>query len=722
MNNYPYASTLIMSLSGQQGRAYATAASNLLPLFTGHNSYTLQAWVRFGDLTGDQVIVAASGASSTAPLLALQDGCFLGSRSIDATLTSTTRPEQGQWNHIALAYDGESHLLNLYINGFLEAATHDYASADSAAQALLIGGQMNAGAAVPSLNGSVRSVAVWSVYRTQDEIWQDINSPPQPQEGLQAWYGFEQNPVADVSGHACQISITGALSPQVETTCLQALGDGYGDCGPSDNLNFVGQQPFTLEALVNLNQITMQDFISRYHQGVGQYSLGTGSETDHSLGSATTRYFNSYCSNPSVWWIFSTTAPQAQQWYHVATTYDGQTLSLYVDGQLQRSASWGGPNPDPHNNTLIGARFTSDGTPQIQFNGRLAYARMWNVCRTAEEIQESINTNPLNAEGLAANFDFGSMTDAPEPSAQEVPRQDLTYQNAVTLKGNAAITTFIQPITLESAQQVPPTPDTDQFTTYEAPEITPELRANFSKLASSISPKAFGDPLSDANLKAFLDEYNGALPANISAEQRQQMQAAYQQKITDLFEKARQGGLDGIRGDRYVKWVSEGDQQVLRYYEPGASHEVLRVASRDATPQEMWLLEFLATLIIGFLAVLGIYVNGGAIAKLGAFLLKESKVVTRIVAIISTGAAITATSILEVVDYLFVSGYLKKIIMIVAKLSFWTLSAFLLSLAVTIFAPEARVPQMLAAFALLAVHLVVLALEYPTDNKATALN
>ncbi|HYG45771.1 MAG TPA: LamG domain-containing protein, partial [Bordetella sp.] len=479
---------------------------------------------------------------------------------------------------------------------------------------------------------------------------------------------------------------------------------------------------FTLEALVNLNQITMQDFISRYHQGVGQYSLGTGSEADHSLGSATTRYFNSYCSNPSVWWVFSTTAPQAQQWYHVATTYDGQTLSLYVDGQLQRSASWGGPNPDPHNNTLIGARFTSDGTPQIQFNGRLAYARMWNVCRTAEEIQESINTNPLNAEGLAANFDFGSMTDAPEPSAQEVPRQDLTYQNAVTLKGNAAITTFIQPITLESAQQVPPTPDTDQFTTYEAPEITPELRANFSKLASSISPKAFGDPLSDANLKAFLDEYNGALPANISAEQRQQMQAAYQQKITDLFEKARQGGLDGIRGDRYVKWVSEGDQQVLRYYEPGASHEVLRVASRDATPQEMWLLEFLATLIIGFLAVLGIYVNGGAIAKLGAFLLKESKVVTRIVAIISTGAAITATSILEVVDYLFVSGYLKKIIMIVAKLSFWTLSAFLLSLAVTIFAPEARVPQMLAAFALLAVHLVVLALEYPTENKAAALD
>ena len=88
----------------------------------------------------------------------------------------------------------------------------------------------------------------------------------------------------------------------------------------------------------------------------------------------------------------------------------------------------------------------------------------------------------------------------------------------------------------------------------------------------------------------------------------------------------------------------------------------------------------------------------------------------RIVAIFGVGAVITAGTILEVLNYLFVSGFLKKIILIVVKISFWTLLMFLASLAVTMVAPEARVPQMLAAFAVLAVHLIVLAAEYPSSS------
>ncbi len=719
MNEYPYASTLIMCLSGQQGRAFATAEASLLPLFTARNSYTLEAWVRFNDLGSDQIIVAAFGQNSSTPMLALQSGSFVGARSVDATLTSTTQPNQGQWNHVALAYDGQSHMLNFYINGFLEAATQDFESLDSTAQTLLIGGQMNSGTPAASLNGSVRSVAVWSVCRTQEELWQDINSPPAPQDGLEAWYGFEQNPVADISGHNCSITITGPLSPQVETTCMQALGDGYGDCGDTESLNFDGQQPFTLETLVNLNEITNQALIAKYRSGKdsGQYDLGIGSQTDHSVGTSTTRFFNSYCSDPSVWWIFSTTAPQAGQWYHAATTYDGHTLSLYVDGQLQSSTSWAGPNPDPRNNTLIGGYFNSSGTPVMTLNGRLAYARMWNVCRTLEEIQESMNTDPLNAEGLIANFDFGSMTDAQEPGPLDAARDDLTYQNTVTLKGNAVITTFIQPITLASSHSVPTTPNTDQFTTYDVPDVTPELLANFARLAPA-NLNLSADLLSESHLKKFFDEYSQSLSTSLSAEQRQQMEEAYQQKVTALFAKAKEGGISAIRGDRYVQWTSEGDEQVLRYYEPGKSHEMLRLSSRDVSPQTMWLIEFIATLIIGLLAILGIYATGGAMAKLAAFLVKETTMIAKIFAIIGVGAAITATGILEVLDYLFVSGFLKKIILIVAKISFWTLLMFLASLALTIAAPETRVPQMLAAFAVLAVHLVVLALEYPSSSNA----
>lgn len=719
MDEYPYASTLIMSLSGQQGRAFATAAASLLPLFTGRNSYTLEAWVRFNYLSSDQIIVAAFEQNNPSPMLTLQGGSFVGARSAGSALTSTTQPKQGEWNHVALAYDGKSHLLNLYINGFLEAATQDFQTVDSAAQTLLIGGQMISGTPTTSLNGSVRSVAVWSVCRTQEEVWQDINSTRVPQDGLEAWYGFEQNPVADISGHSGPITITGPLSPQVETTCMQALGDGYGDCGDSESMNFDGQQPFTLEALVNPAEISYQQLVSRYYTGEnsGQYVLGIGSQADNTLGSSTTRYFASYCANPSVWWIFSTTQPQVGQWYHAATTYDGHTLSLYVDGELQSDTSWTGPNPNPNVNTLIGALFNQSQQPTEFLNGRLAYVRIWNVCRTAEEIQESMNTDPLNAEGLVANFDFGSMTASQETEPHDAPRDDLTYQNTVTLKGNAAIATFIQPITLAPSQQVTATPDTDQFTTYQPPNVTPELLANFARLVPA-NLNASADLLSESHLKKFLDEYSRSLPANLSAEQRQQMEEAYQQKVTDLFAKAKEGGLVAIRGDRYVEWASEGDEQVLRYYEPGESHEMLRLSSRDISPEAMWMIEFIATLIIGLLLILGIYATGGAMAKLAKFLVEQTSLLRKIMTIIGAAGAITGSVILEVLDYLFISGSLKKIILIVAKLSFWTLTMFLASLAVTIVAPEARVPQMLAAFAVLAVHLAVLAAEYPSSSDA----
>ena len=60
MPNFPYSSTLIMSLNGQ---AYYDCSTNLSSLFNGTNPFTVETWVKFNSDQGTQTIVATSGNS-----------------------------------------------------------------------------------------------------------------------------------------------------------------------------------------------------------------------------------------------------------------------------------------------------------------------------------------------------------------------------------------------------------------------------------------------------------------------------------------------------------------------------------------------------------------------------------------------------------------------------------------------------------------------------------
>lgn len=46
-------------------------------------------------------------------------------------------------------------------------------------------------------------------------------------------------------------------------------------------------------------------------------------------------------------WVFSGTAPRIDQWYHLAGTYDGSSLNMYVNGLLENSVS--------HSGTIVGS-------------------------------------------------------------------------------------------------------------------------------------------------------------------------------------------------------------------------------------------------------------------------------------------------------------------------------------------------------------------------------
>jgi hypothetical protein len=86
--------------------------------------------------------------------------------------------------------------------------------------------------------------------------------------------------------------------------------------------------------------------------------------------------------------VVGATTLAANTWYHVAGTWDGTSLRVYVNGHLDTTALPSTRSPKAGNTPLkIGER-GSGGTP---FNGWMDEVRLWQVARSAADLLANKN-------------------------------------------------------------------------------------------------------------------------------------------------------------------------------------------------------------------------------------------------------------------------------------------------------------------------------------------
>lgn len=92
-------------------------------------------------------------------------------------------------------------------------------------------------------------------------------------------------------------------------------------------------------------------------------------------------------------------------WYHIAGTYNGQFVRYYVNGCLVIEKPFSGNLFQNDFTTAIGNQSTNESE---QFYGKLDEVRIWNVCRTQEQITSSMLdlSNPSIQSGLLAYYKF----------------------------------------------------------------------------------------------------------------------------------------------------------------------------------------------------------------------------------------------------------------------------------------------------------------------------
>ncbi len=132
------------------------------------------------------------------------------------------------------------------------------------------------------------------------------------------------------------------------------------------------------------------------------------------------------------------------EWYHLAGTFNGTDIKLFVNGSNDGNGTFTGTLPTPTGNMAIGASYYN-GSLVDWWPGNLANVAIWNRALSSDEINsvmwkgyQSLTDNEKS--GLKAWY---SLDDITSPAASLATMEQLATDKGVTIENKAAITAAV---------------------------------------------------------------------------------------------------------------------------------------------------------------------------------------------------------------------------------------------------------------------------------------
>ncbi len=341
--------------------------------FQFSQALTVQARVRLDALTGTWQIAVSKHLDFR--LGYAPDGSLFGSvRTADGTWhdfnAPAAKPKAGTWHHLTLSYG--SNIERLYLDG-LEVANLAVPAGGIyvSNQALNIGRSTEA---TYYCNGAIDEVRIFNKERTAAQILDDAT--------LLAQWDMDDGAgklASDKTGNTFDLQVVNATwQPGKVGTALQFDGKtAYAETKKTAGLDPNGTSLLTAMAWLNWNTA---------HCGVVHLRpywvlhLGCGSSA-----------------SPVIWYlgqggwkmVASPLNYAAGQWHHVAGTYDGAAMKLYVDGGLVASAALTGgltTTADGAGNWLVVGKDYDQTVNDRWYDGLIDGVRVYSRALTAVEV------------------------------------------------------------------------------------------------------------------------------------------------------------------------------------------------------------------------------------------------------------------------------------------------------------------------------------------------
>ncbi|WP_124981128.1 LamG-like jellyroll fold domain-containing protein [Nonlabens xiamenensis] len=255
--------------------------------------------------------------------------------------------------------------------------------------------------------------------------------------------------------------------------------DGQNDqvnCGNGNSARITGSN-ITLEAIVKFDSFKTNvwegNIINKEQGGAGTdfgYMLRAGQNgmVNFNLGDGNWHEISSPINTVST-----------GVWHHIAGTYDGTTMRLFVDGSQVAQQTIVMSIGNSNENLVIGN--WSQG-PGREIDASIDEIRIWNIARTPTEIDTFKDSSiPVNSNGLVALFDFNQgIAGGSNPS--ETTLLDSTNNNNGTLNNfslSGNVSNWIGDSLLSEPDQsdlsvmtISPNPMKDRFVINHLPSIS----------------------------------------------------------------------------------------------------------------------------------------------------------------------------------------------------------------------------------------------------------
>ena len=360
------------------------------------SAMTLEAWVNPSTLTQWHTVLLKENAAGMAYELYAHNpdvsrpAAYGTLNGAIRGVTGTAALPTNTWTHLATTYDGTN--MNLFVNGALVRTVARAGAMDATTGPLRIGGNLPWGGEF--FAGLIDEVRIYNRALAPAEITADMNrgsTPPPPPPpaptpaGPVLALGFNEaagSPIAhDSSGGAHDGSIREA----------QFVAGKYGNAlafdGVNDWVTIADDAALDLTTAMTLEAWVRPSDIAGWRTVLMKESVDSA---------AYELYANEDTNRPSAYFVAGTTfkgvtgiaALSTAAWTHLAATYDGANMRIYVNGVLARTVARTGAI----NRTASPLRVGGNNAWGEFFAGLIDEVRVYNRALSQAEIQADMNT------------------------------------------------------------------------------------------------------------------------------------------------------------------------------------------------------------------------------------------------------------------------------------------------------------------------------------------
>lgn len=359
-------------------------------------SYTKEAWVYATNTSGPRNIIS----SLNSPFWISNGTLYAGQAGNYTRVSDPVAIPVNRWIHVAVTYDAGTATMRLYRDGNLVSTATSVPNYSSENE--FIGS--HAGTA-SYFAGRIDEVRIWNIALTATQIKNKVYQwPSNNASGLVAYYkcndgsGSVLNNATGGTNGTLQNSPTWIASPvQYSPNALSMDGTNDHVTIPDDNTLDISTA-ITLEAWVYATKNTgIQNVISKSSMGTNTGYIFP--RTDNGWANAVV-----YLHIAGGWRTVSVPYPSLNNWHHLAATYDGSMIRVYVNGVQQAAVARTGTIAVNANPLTLG---NQPGYSEY-FGGAADELRIWNVARSQAQIQADMyrELDPTTQTGLVSYYTF----------------------------------------------------------------------------------------------------------------------------------------------------------------------------------------------------------------------------------------------------------------------------------------------------------------------------